>query len=111
MYQAFQKLIIDRYGDLEFHNPSKGTCGQEQILNSDKSITLHYGPYIRKMLTRIGMDLVPPALSPDVKGLFEPSQDQTPLTLTENAEFRSPVQISRSPTFLPLTYIHILLPS
>jgi hypothetical protein len=73
MYRAFKQLIIDRYGDLEFHSPSKGTCGQEQVLNSDKSITLHYGPYIRKMLKRIGMDLVPPALSPDVKGLFEPS--------------------------------------
>jgi hypothetical protein len=41
------------------------------------------------MLTRIGMDLVPPALSPDIKGLFEPSQDPTPLTLTETAEFRT----------------------
>ena len=89
MYQAFQKLIIDRYGDLEFHSPSKGTCGQEQVLNSDKSITLHYGPYIRKMLKRIGMDMVPPALSPDVKGLFEPSQDTTPLSLEETSEFRT----------------------
>ena len=41
------------------------------------------------MLTQIGMDLVPPALSPDIKGLFEPSQDPTPLTLTETAEFRT----------------------
>jgi hypothetical protein len=89
MYRAFKQLIIDRYGDLEFHSPSKGTCGQEQVLNSDKSITLHYGPYIRKMLKRIGMDLVPAALSPDVKGLFEPSQNQTPLSLEETAEFRT----------------------
>jgi hypothetical protein len=50
MYRAFKQLIIDRYGDLEFHSPSKGTCGQDHVLNSDKSITLHYGPYIRKML-------------------------------------------------------------
>ena len=89
MYADFQKLITDRYGDLPFHSPSKGTCGQTQVLNADKSITLHYGPYIRKMLTRIGMDLVPPALSPDIKGLFEPSQDTTPLTLAETAEFRT----------------------
>ena len=74
MYKDFQKLITDRYGDLPFHSPSQGTCGQTQVLNADKSITLHYGPYLRKMLTRIGMDLVPPALSPDIKGLFEPSQ-------------------------------------
>ena len=89
MYKDFQKLITDRYGDLPFHSPSQGTCGQTQVLNADKSITLHYGPYLRKMLTRIGMDLVPPALSPDIKGLFEPSQDPTPLTLTETAEFRT----------------------
>ena len=89
MYKDFQKLITDRYGDLPFHSPSQGTCGQVQVLNKDKSITLHYGPYIRKMLARIGMDLVPPALSPDIKGLFEPSQDPTPLTLSETAEFRT----------------------
>jgi hypothetical protein len=41
------------------------------------------------MLKRIGMDLVPAALSPDVKGLFEPSQDQTPLSMEETAEFRT----------------------
>ena len=41
------------------------------------------------MLKRIGMDLVPPALSPDIKGLFEPSTDQTPLSLTETSEFRT----------------------
>jgi hypothetical protein len=89
MYTDFRKLITDRYGDLPFHSPSQGTCGQTQVLNTDKSITLHYGPYLRKMLTRIGMDLVPPALSPDIKGLFEPSQDTTPLTLAETAEFRT----------------------
>ena len=89
MYRDFQKLITDRYGDLPFHSPSQGTCGQTQILNANKSITLHYGPYILKMLKRIGMDLVPPALSPDIKGLFEPSTDKTPLSLTETSEFRT----------------------
>ena len=60
------KLIIDRYGDLEFHYcPSSGTCGQEQVLNPDKSMTLHYGPYIRNMLKRIGMyGSCPPSSQP-----------------------------------------------
>ena len=89
MYQSFQKLIIDRYGPLPFHSPSQGTCGQTQVVNSDKSISLHYQPYILKMLTRIGMDNVPPALSPDIKGLFEPSTNTTPLSLAAQSEFRT----------------------
>ena len=35
------------------------------------------------------MDDVPPALSPDVEGLFSPSTDPTPLTPKEAAEFRT----------------------
>ena len=89
MYQSFQKLITDRYGPLPFHSPSQGTCGQTQVVNSDKSISLHYQPYILKMLTRIGMDNVPPALSPDIKGLFEPSTNTTPLSPAAQSEFRT----------------------
>ena len=37
IYQSFQKLITDRYGPLlPFHSPSQGTCGQTQVVNSDK---------------------------------------------------------------------------
>jgi len=89
LYEEFQNIIIGRYGPLDFHSPSRGTCSQIQVVNPDNSITLHYGPYILKMLSRIGMDLVPPALSPDVKGLFDPSQDTTPLTPSAAAEFRT----------------------
>jgi hypothetical protein len=89
MLQDFQTLLTNRYGPLEFHNPSKGTCGQTQRLNPDNSITLHYGPYILKLLNRIGMDNVPPALSPDIKGLFEPSDDTTPLSDAAISEFRT----------------------
>jgi hypothetical protein len=67
MYSEFQALIQNRYGAVVFNSPSRGTCGQVQQVNPDNSITLHYGPYILKMLTRIGMDLVPAALSPDVE--------------------------------------------
>ena len=89
MRDAFQTLLTNRYGPLVFHTPSTGTCGQVQVLNPDKSITLHYGPYIQKVLKRIGMDNVPPALSPDVKGLFEKSLNTTPLSTPEIAEFRT----------------------
>lgn len=89
MYSDFQELIQKRYGAVVFHSPSRGTCGQVQQMNPDHSITLHYGPYILKMLTRIGMDLVPAALSPDVEGLFDPSTDPTPLSPSATAEFRT----------------------
>lgn len=90
LYSDFQKLITTRYGPLEFHSPSRGTCGQIQISNPDGSITLHYGPYILKMLARIGMDLVPPALSPDIKGLFDHHHtDTSPLSAKATAEFRT----------------------
>jgi hypothetical protein len=84
MYSNFQTLIQKRYGPIDFHSPSRGTCGQAQLVNPDNSITLHYGPYITKMLNRIG---VPPALSPDVEGLFNPSTDPTPLSPLATAEF------------------------
>ena len=35
------------------------------------------------------MDEVPPALSPDVEGLFSPSTDPTPLSPSTAAEFRT----------------------
>ena len=89
MYSDFKALIQKRYGPIDFHSPSRGTCGQIQLVNPDNSITLHYGPYILKMLDRIGMDSVPPALSPDVEGLFSPSTDPTPLSPSATAEFRT----------------------
>lgn len=89
MYADFQKLITTRYGDLPFHCPSTGTCGQLQERHPDNSIKLHCGPYILKMLTRIGMDAVPPALSPDVRGLFDLSTDTTKLSTAARAEFRT----------------------
>ena len=89
LYAEFQSIITERYGPTEFHSPSKGICGQTLELNDDGSITLHYGPYIANMLQRIGMDNVPPALSPDIEGLFEPSTDPTPLSAAATAEFRT----------------------
>ncbi len=89
LYAELKSIIETRYGPTNFDSPSKGICGQVQETNSDKSIKLHYGPYIRKMLTRIGMDHIPPALSPDIAGLFDPSVDPTPLSPSARADFRT----------------------
>ena len=74
---------------MKFHSPSQGLCGQVHVSNPDKTITLHYGPYLSRVMDRIGMDDVPPALSPDVEGLFSPSTDPTPLSPSTAAEFRT----------------------
>jgi hypothetical protein len=89
MYADFQRLITTRYGDLKFNSPSTGTCGQVQEVHHDNSITLHSGPYILKMLHRIGMDAVPAALSPAVRGLFDASTDTAKLSNTARTEFRT----------------------
>lgn len=89
LYQELQRILTDRYGDITFYSPARGICGQAQVTNTDKSITLHYGPYLRKMFSRIGMDAVPAALSPDIAGLFDPSTDPTPLSPSAKAEFRT----------------------
>jgi len=89
LYEEFQAIISNRYGPTVFHSPSKGICGQTLEVNADNSIKAHYGPYIIKMLKRIGMDNVPAALSPDIEGLFEPSTDTTPLSPADCAEFRT----------------------
>jgi len=89
LYKEFQSIISNRYGPTTFNSPSKGICGQTLEVNADNSIKVHYGPYINKMLTRIGMDAVPAALSPDIEGLFEPSTDPTPLSSVDSAEFRT----------------------
>ena len=66
----FKDIIIKRYGVTKFNEPSQGICGMRQTTNPDNSVTLDFGPYIEKMLHRIGMDKVPPALSPSRTGLF-----------------------------------------
>jgi hypothetical protein len=66
----FKDIIAKRYGVTKFHEPSQGICGMRHTTNPDKSVTLDFGPYIDKMLTRIGMDKVPPALSPSRAGFF-----------------------------------------
>ena len=89
LVDEFKNILTTRYGPMTFHSPSQGLCGQVHVLNPDRSITLHYGPYLSRVMDRIGMDDVPPALSPDVEGLFSPSTDPTPLSLSAAAEFRT----------------------
>ena len=86
----FKDIITKRYGVTKFYEPSQGICGMRQTVNPDKSVTLDFGPYIDKMLHRIGMDKVPPALSPSRAGLFSPPTTAAalkPLTPEEAANF------------------------
>ena len=88
--ENYKKLITDRYGqDVIFNVPSKGICAQVIKTNTDGSTTLHCGPYIEKLLRRIGMDKVPAALSPEVEGLFDASTDTTPLSPSATAEYKT----------------------
>jgi hypothetical protein len=89
LVDEFKQIITDRYGPVTFHNPSQGLCGQTHVLNPDKSITLHYGTYLSRVMDRIGIDKVPPALSPDIEGLFSPSLDPRPLSTAAASEFRT----------------------
>lgn len=89
LYEELKSIIINRYGAVNFHSPSQGICSQVQEVNPDGSIKLHMGPYINKMLKRVGMDNVPAALSPDIAGLFDPSTNPTKLSPSEASEFRT----------------------
>ena len=89
LIDEFESILSIRYGKMKFNHPSLGLCGQALVLNPDNSIKLHYGPYLKRVMTRIGMDKVPAALSPDVEGLFDPSTDPTPLSPSATSEFRT----------------------
>ena len=84
-----KKILTQRYGEMKSNEPSIGLCGQSLVLSSDRSIKLHYGPYLSRVMTRVGMDNVPAALSPDTDGLYDPSTDPTPLSKQATSEFRS----------------------
>jgi hypothetical protein len=83
LFPEFRDIITKRYGITKFHTPSQGICGIRLTANPDKSITLDFGPYINKMMDRIGMHNVPPALSPSRAGLFTPAT-----TIAERAPLR-----------------------
>ena len=86
----FKDIIAKRYGVTKFYEPSQGICGMRHTTNPDKSVTLDFGPYIDKMMTRIGMDKVPPALSPSRAGFFAlptTSAALAPLNLKAAAAF------------------------
>jgi hypothetical protein len=89
LLQEFESILTDRYGKMSFDHPAKGLCGQALVVNPDNSIKLYYGPYLTRVLSRVGMDNVPAALSPDIEGLFDPSSDPTPLSDNAISEFRT----------------------
>ena len=89
LVDEFKQIITDRYGPVTFHNPSQGLCGQTHVLNPDKSITLHYGTYLSRVMDRIGMDKVPPSnaslVHPSTPNPFQPQQHQNSVQSTGNS--------------------------
>jgi hypothetical protein len=65
--EYLEELIQKRYGNpvkIKFNYKSTGICGVRLTRHPDNSVTADCGEHIRAFLTRIGMDNVPPALSP-----------------------------------------------
>ena len=86
LVDEMKDTLTTRYGPIEFEEDSTGICGVHTTLNADRSLTLSYGPYLRNLLRRAGMDKVPPALTPSLPGFFD---DPTDTTLIDPTSFRS----------------------
>jgi hypothetical protein len=61
-------------------------CGVHYTYHPD-GISLDYGPYLRRALKTMGMDTVPPALTPSLAGFFDAPTDPTPASVKEQEEF------------------------
>lgn len=83
----FQKMIVTRYGHVDFI-VSSGMCGAHYTYHDDGGISLDYGPYIRRMLNRIGMSHIEPTLTPSLSTFFDPPTDSTPASAAEHKEFQ-----------------------
>lgn len=82
-------LLTGRYGPIEYHDESTGVCGVELTRHKDHSCTLSLGKYIRKLLTKAGMELVPPALCPSTDIFREdPAIPPTPLLPADTEQFQ-----------------------
>ena len=83
----FKQLIIQRYGHVDFVT-SHGMCGTQYTYNDNGSISLGYGPYIRRLLDRVGMQHQQPTLTPSLNTFFDAPEDSTPASTTEHKEFQ-----------------------
>jgi hypothetical protein len=83
-----QQLIKRRYGDdVPFRPESEGICGVRLTRHHDHSVTLDMEQHIIKsVLSKCGMDKVPPALTPSLPDFFDAPSDTTP---TDEKEFQS----------------------
>jgi hypothetical protein len=75
LYDELQSMLRSRYvrpgsPDLVFHDQSAGVCGVGLTRNPDHSFTFDMSLAVAKLLSDAGMDLLPPALSPSMPGLF-----------------------------------------
>ena len=89
LLEELQSFIRHRWGPhTQFIEPSPGMCGIRMTHHSNRDISMDYGPYIRKVLRRIGMHTIPPALTPSLAHFFDPPTDPTPASPTAHTEFQ-----------------------
>jgi len=74
-------VIRKRYGPDVVFETCNGVCGFQMQYNDDHSITVHLEGYNLKLLTKAGMDKVPPALTPSLPGFFNAPTDTTPVDI------------------------------
>jgi hypothetical protein len=78
LLKELKTLLTTRYGEIDFNDESTGVCGVELTRHADHSCSLSLGKYIRKLLTKAGMDAVPPALCPSIDIFREDTITQPP---------------------------------
>lgn len=83
----FQSMITTRYGPVDFIT-SRGMCGTRYTFHNDGSLSVDYGPYIRRVLDRVGMAHIEPTLTPSLANFFDPPTDTTPATQAEHKSFQ-----------------------
>jgi hypothetical protein len=86
LVDKMKATLTKRFGDILFEEDSKGICGVDVTKHPDLSLTMTFAPYLRKLLHRVGMDAVPPALTPSLPGFFDPPTDTR---LVPSKPFRS----------------------
>ena len=83
-----KSVLITRYGPMEFTDKSPGMCGVHNTYHT-AGISLDYGDYLRRALKTMGMDKIPPTLTPSTADFFKAPTDPTPATPTEAETYRT----------------------
>ncbi len=82
----FKEVLTTRYGHIEFVNNPSNMCSVHYNYH-ENGISLDNGPYLRRALKTLGMDKVPPALTPSLAGFFDAPTDPTPASEKQQEAF------------------------